>query len=67
MSDCSLDMYPEYWIKWIEVKVEYWKYSFSLLIGLIIFMSVFPVLPLLFVMSIMLASVKFFMLKFRNL
>ena len=67
MSDCSIDMYPEYWIKKIEVKVEYWKYAFSLLIGLIIFMSVFPVLPLLFVMSVMLASIKYFMLKFRNL
>ena len=66
-TPCSLDINPDYWVTLMHVNKARLSYYITVFIGAIIFISIFPALPFFIMLSVILASIKYFALKMRNL
>ena len=65
---CSIDIInPEYWKNYATETKANISYYISVIFGGIIFISIFPAMPFFIMLSVILASLKYFALKMRNL
>jgi len=64
---CAVELSPDKYMNNIKLLMANLKYTFTVIAGAIVFVSIFPALPFFFMLSVILASIKYFMLKVRSL
>ena len=64
---CGIELSPDKLTNSIKLFMANIKYTITVIAGSLVFVSIFPALPFFFMLSIILASMKYFILKVRSL
>jgi hypothetical protein len=64
---CGIELSPDKLTNSIKLFMANIKYTLTVIAGSLVFVSIFPALPFFFMLSVILASMKYFMLKVRSL
>jgi len=64
---CGVELSPDKYMNSIKLLMANLKYTFTVIAGSIVFVSIFPALPFFFMLSVILASMKYLMMNVRSL